>query len=125
MNIAPTLDLHNQNEFHFADGTDSCGCCCCWRSRPAKVEYKINESQHFVETKSKRESNRKLVEDKLRAMILEKFDEMPEDNEVLFERLKMKIGEDLTGSKPMTEERILKIINAMAELRSELEDKAR
>lgn len=122
MAITPTLDLHPEihNEFNFAPDTDSEGCCCCWRSRPAKKAYMIDNQNRLrpVERLSMRariEANRRLAN-----ILKKKFEDDPIDNDKAFEMLKFKINYDLDNHKKITDDVLTEIINAIYEVKKEI-----
>ncbi len=120
MQISPTLDLHTHNEFHFAENTDSKGCCCFWSSKTHPKEFQVNDKMELAPCKKptyeqRSKSNRRLAE-----IIMEKFDKLPIDNEKAFVLLKDKINEPMGAGDPITSEKLEKIIKAIHELRCEI-----
>ena len=117
--MQPTLEIHPElhQEFQFAENQVSTGCCCWWNSRPV---YKIGENNQLTPiTKSISFKERIIAEKKLAEIIKLKFEDDAVDNDAAFERLKLKINYGLDKGKPITEKRLLKIIDAIHELKHE------
>lgn len=121
----PTLDVHPEGhyhqEFHFADNTDSSGWCCCWKSRSKPREYNVNEQGEFVGVKRLDYRTRVVANARLCSLIKVKLSDDPAQCDKLFERLKLKINDDLSPNQSITSERLSVIINAIYELKQELD----
>jgi hypothetical protein len=118
--MQPTLDLHPEvNQiFHFAENTTSNGCCCWWRSKPV---YTVTKDDKLAVSPRMTFQQRIVAEHRLARLVETQLEDDPVENDKAFKRLKEKIGDNLTQGKPITEERILKIVNAIYELRREFE----
>jgi len=116
--MQPTLDLHPEvNQiFHFAENTASTGCCCFWKSKPV---YTVTKDDKLTVSPRMTFQQRIVAEHRLAMLIETKFEDDPVENDKAFKRLKEKIGDNLTQGKPITEERILKIAEAIYELKRE------
>ncbi len=120
MNIHPTLDLHNHNEFHFAAGTDSKGCCCYWSSKtPKPKEYKVNDKMEIAPCNNPTYDKRSKSNKRLEVLIKDKLDKLPMQNDIAFGLFKDKINEPMGQGDPITSEKLDKIIQALFELRME------
>jgi len=120
--VQPTLELHPHQEFHFADDTDSHGCCCCWRSRSKKPkEYYVNRKDELTpmrNTTSKVEAriraNRRLAE-----LVKSKFQDTPIEDNLLFDKLRERINYNFENER-ITEDRLIEIIQAIRDIKSEI-----
>lgn len=120
--VQPTLELHPHQEFHFADHTDSGGCCCCWRSRSKKPkEYYVNHNAELTpmrNTTSKVEArivaNRRLAE-----IVKSKFEDTPIEDNLLFDKLRERINYKFERER-ITEDRLIEIIQAIRDIKAEL-----
>jgi len=123
LSIQPTLelDLHPQNEFHFAEGTDSAGCCCFWKSKTVKPkEFYVDEHDVFQGCKHKLSHAERIKANQRLAQIVEsKFQDDPIENNVGFERLKAKVNHDFDNGDQITEDVLAAIVNAIYEVRKE------
>ena len=116
--MQPTLEVHPElhQVFNFAEGTQSSGCCCWWRSKP--VSYTVNKGV-LVPSPKMTFQERVVAEHRLARLIETKFEDDPVENDKAFKRLKEKIGDSLNKGKPITEERVLRIAEAIYELKRE------
>lgn len=120
--VQPTLDIHTHQEFHFAENTDSTGCCFCWKSKTKKPkEYYVNRNQELTpmrSTTSKVEAriraNRRLAE-----LVKKKFEDTPIEDNLLFDKLRERINYSFENER-ITEDRLIEIIQAIREIKSEL-----
>ena len=122
--MQPTLDLHPEvNQiFNFAENQQSNGCCCFWKSKPV---YTITKDNKLALSPSMTFQQRVVAEHRLARIVETQFEDDPIENDRAFKRLKEKIGDNLTQGKPITEDRVLKIVNAIYELRREFERQER
>jgi len=121
MTFQPTLDLHPENEFHFANNTDSRGCCCFWESKSKPKEYYVNENGTLEPFKSSTEAvNARIRANKrLAKLVSSKFDNDPIDNNEAFERLRRRVNHDFDNGEKITEEKLIAIVNAMYQIKRE------
>lgn len=122
MAFNPSLEIHPHQEFHFADNTDSQGCCCCWQSKSKEQpEYYIKKSGIFVPKKNSTMS----VEDRIKAncrlanIVQSKFEDDPIDNNQAFDRLRLRINHNFESDESITEEKLIHIINAIYEIKAD------
>jgi len=117
--MKPTLEVHPELHqiFNFAEDTQSSGCCCWWRSKP--VSYTVDKQNNLIPSPKMTFQHRVVAEHRLARLIQTKFEDDPVENDKAFKRLKEKIGDSLTQGKPITEERILRIAEAIYELKRE------
>jgi len=120
MNVQPTLEIHPHQEFHFAENTDSKGCCCFWKSKSKPKEYIINEEGVFVPKNRATVRERILANQRLATILMRKFDSDPIENDKAFELLKERINDPMTNGDPITNEKLVKIVNAIYELKKEV-----
>lgn len=123
--VQPTLDIHPQMEFHFAENTDSSGCCCFWRSRTVRPNEYFVSKMGFIEPfkKNKNENEARIVaNNRLADLVVAKFDESPVENHIAFERLRERINHDFDNGDPITEEKLMAIVNAIYEVKEEVKD---
>ena len=116
--MQPTLEIHPElhQEFQFAENQQSSGCCCWWNSKPV---YKVGKDNKLTPSKSLSFKERVKAEKKLAEIIKLKFEDDAIDNDKAFKRLIQKINYGLDKGKPITEKRLLKIIDAIHELKHE------
>lgn len=121
MNIQPTLDLHPENHFAFAEKTDTkaCGCCGFLKLRSKPKEVFIDENMKITQKKCNYRE-RILANQRLRELIRSKFKEDPIEDDKLFERLSEKINSDLYNGNKLSNQKIQKIVAAIHELKDEL-----
>ena len=121
MSITPTLDLHNEQHFKFAENTDSSGFCCCWKSQSKPIEYYINKDYELEGRKKKLryqqriESNQRLgeiIKGKIQCNNIE-------DND-LFEKLSHRVS--LSNGDALTDEKLSIVINELYTLIQEHKD---
>ena len=119
MNV--TLDLHPElhNEFNFAEGTESAGCCCFWSSKPSK-QYSVDEQNRLVPKRQLSFKKRIEAEKKLANIIRMRFEDDPIENDQAFKCLKFKINDNLESGAPITDERLMIIVNNIYELKKEI-----
>ena len=123
MNISPVLDLHPElhNEFHFADDTESKGCCCFWKSRPVRKENIDVSQDHVLRYVSKTSHRQRIIANQRLAELVEfKFEKDPIENEKAFQMLKIRINEEFQNGDPITSDRLVQIITAIYEIRKEV-----
>ena len=115
-----SLEIHPEvNQiFTFAENQESSGCCCFWRSKPV---YTVTKDDKLAVSPRMTFQQRIVAEHRLARLVETQLEDDPVENDKAFKRLKEKIGDSLTQGKPITEERILKIVNAIYELRREFE----
>ena len=124
MNIQPTLDIHT--EFALAENTDSHGCFCCWRSNARPREYMVNENHELVGKRRVKYRERIIANQRLSEMIKIKFKDDPIEQDKAFELLKARINDNLENGDPLTSEKLVRIINAISELKKDIyKDKKR
>lgn len=116
--MQPTLQIHPEvNQiFHFAENQQSTGCCCFWKSKPI---YTIDNNDKLVLSPKMTFGDRIIAEHRLARLIETQFEDDPVKNNEAFKRLKEKIGDTLTKGKPITEERLLRIAEAIYQLKRE------
>lgn len=123
MNIQPTLEIHPHQEFHFAENTDSKGCCCFWRSKTKRPkEYYIDKHgtiKAFNGTTNK-VASRIRANQRLARLVQNKFEDDPIETNIAFERLRMKINHNFENGDRITEERLMDIVNAIYEVKKEI-----
>ena len=122
--VQPTLELHPHQEFHFAQDTDSHGCCCCWRSRSKKPkEYYVNHNAELTPMRNttKKVEARITANRRLAELVKKKFEDAPLDDNILFDRLRDRINDRFEHEK-ITEERLIDILRAIREIKDELSD---
>jgi len=119
MTISPILHTEYHPEFHFAPETESSGCCCFWRSKPKKI-YAINSCNELVSKEKLKFRERVEATKKLAEIIKMKFDDDPIENDKAFERLKAKIGFDPNSGEKITDQRLAEIVDAIHELKKEI-----
>jgi hypothetical protein len=118
MTFQPTLDLHPENHLHFAQNTDSKGCCCFWKSKSKPKEYYVNEKLE-IQPKKCNYRQRIIANQRLAELIMLNFDNDPIENDKAFERLKLKINDPMNNGDKITPDKLAKIITAIAELKAE------
>ena len=117
-----SLDAHPElhNEFHFAENTNSRGFCCCWTSDTAKPAYIFDSENNLKPTKKITFKERIVANQRLADILKRKFDNEALDNNEAFELLKEKINEKSFEENSITDERLIKIVNAIWEIKKEL-----
>ena len=120
MTIQPTLDLHYENHFAFADNAESKGCCWCWKSISKPKEFSINDDFELVPQRRCNYRERIIANQRLGQLIKSKFEDDPIENDEAFEILKKKINDPLKNGDPITSSKLAKIIIAINELKEEL-----
>jgi len=123
MNVQPTLEIHPHQEFHFADNTDSSGCCCFWRSRSRPQEYTVDEHGTLHPKRRASVRERIVANQRLSALIRKKFENDPIENDKAFELLKERIQDPMTNGHPITDEKLVKIVNELYKLKREIQEK--
>lgn len=120
MSVQSNVEIHPHQEFHFAENTDSSGCCCFWKSKSKPKEYVVDEkgTLHPKHKTSVRE--RIIANQRLSNLITNKFEEDPIENDKAFEMLKMRIEDPMSNGHPITEEKLMRIVNEMYSLKREL-----
>lgn len=119
MNFTPTVQFHES--FQFAENTDTKKCCCWFQSRAAPREFVVDD--RFVlhgRTQPVPYRERILANKRLGNLIRSRFDQDPIENDEAFEMVKKKINDNLQNGDPLTSEKIAKIINAIHEVKKEL-----
>jgi len=125
--MGANLELHPEihNEFHFAEGTEVQSSCCfaCWRSKPkAAREYTVDKQDRLKpQYKECNHQKRIIANQRFGRLIKSKFNDDPIENNEAFERLKMKINDNL-DEEPITSEKLERIVNAIYHLKRELSD---
>lgn len=121
VDMAVNLDLHPElhQEFHFAENTNSKGFCCCWSSETAKPVYIFDSENNLKPTKKITFKERIVANQRLAEVLKRKFDTNPLDNNEAFEMLKDKINEKSFEDTPITDERLIKIVNALWQIKKE------
>ncbi len=126
--MAANLELHPEihNEFHFAEGTEVTSSCCfaCWRSKPKNpIEYTVNKNDELKPQFKECDHRKRIVANqRLGRIVKNKFGDDPVSNNDAFERLKMKINDDMSNGDPITSEKLERIVGAIYELKRELND---
>lgn len=126
MNIQPTVELHPHQEFHFAENTDSVGCCCFWKSKTVKPkEYKVKKNGDLkaLRLSSKINQERIVANARLSSLVTSKFENDPIDSDYAFEQLRQKVNHDFY-QEPITIEALQHIVNAIYEIREEHKEKS-
>ena len=115
MNIEPTLIIQPTQVFHFAPNTNSCGCCCFWRSRSVKKDYFVRKDGiiEVANENIKKVENRILANKRLAALVKSRFKYDMVDENQAFERLRKLINFDFDLDDRITEEQLISIVNAM------------
>ena len=126
MNIQPTLAAHYHQEFHFADNTESTGCCCFWKSKgKAPSQFYIDEAGVLHSRKKTKYRERIVANQRLGELIKKKFDHDPIENDKAFEMLKDKINDSMENGEPITSEKLGRIVSAIYELKREISQSPR
>ena len=117
MSINPTLDLHNEQHFKFAENTNSSGFCCCWKSQSNPREYRINDRNEFegrrkCNYRERIQANQTLLEIIHGALSVDII-----EADEAFEALKRRVN--LSNGDPITDEKLAKVINEMHALKIE------
>lgn len=122
MAFQPTLEVHPHQEFHFAENTDSSGCCCFWKSKTSKPkEIYVDEKNVLSRSRHKLSHGQRIKANQRFANIVEsKFSDDPIENNVAFEKLKAKVNHDFENGDKLTEEKIAAIVNAIYEIKKEV-----
>lgn len=122
MNVQPTLEIHPHQEFHFAENTDSSGCCCFWKSKARKPkEYYVNSRgvlEPFNGT-TKKVAARIRANQRLARLVESKFEEDPIENNEAFNKLRKRINYNFEAEK-ITEEQLMLMVNAIYEVKKEI-----
>ena len=119
MNVQPTLELHPHQEFHFADNTDSQGCCCFWKSKSKPKEYVVDE-RNVLHPRSHASVRERIISNQRLANILvRKFEDDAVDNEEAFQELKRRINDPMNNGQPITDEKLVRIVNELYALKKE------
>jgi len=122
MNIQPTLAPTLHQEFNFAEDTESSGCCCFWKSRPAHREvFLVSEDHTLTPNANPSHRQRIIANQRLAEIVLDKFEDDPIENDRAFEMLKLRINDNLDNGDPITTKRLMAIISAIYEIKRELE----
>lgn len=122
VNLQPTLELSPTQVFHFADDTDSRGCCCWWRSRPRKPkEYYVNKDHELTPMRNttKKVEARIVANQRLAQIVRKKFHNDAIANNLLFDQLRDRINYRFEDDK-ITEDRLIDIIRAINEIKAEM-----
>ena len=124
--MQPTLELHPEfhQEFHLAEGTNSKGCCCFWKSKTPK-EYFVKKDGTLSPFKSttKKVHHRIIANQRLAKLVQDKFEKDPLENNQAFERLREKVNYTFDGSEKITEDALILIVNAIYQVKKELHHK--
>lgn len=120
----PSLEGHYHQEFNFSDNNETTGCCAgiCGYFRSKPKEFYLNEDYIF-EQRKKMDYNER-IESNIRLCELIKYKLNPNDPTQanrMFERLKLKIHDDLMEHDPISSEKLAKVINAIYSLKQEVE----
>lgn len=120
--LAPTFELSPTQVFHFAEDTDSYGCCGCWRSKKKKPkEYFVNDNEELTpmrNTTHKVEA-RIIANKRLAKIVCKKCSDDPLEENKAFDLLRQRINHDFERDK-ITEERLIDIIRVINEVKTEL-----
>lgn len=118
MSFQPTLNISPHQEFHFAENTDSKGCCCYWKSKAAKphTEYMVDKKGIFHPKVKVSVKDRIVANQRLANLLVRKFEKDAIDNEKAFQMLKEKIN-DTMEDDPITDERLVKIVSEIHHLK--------
>lgn len=108
MTISPTLDLHPENHFEFAENTDSQGCCCFWKSISKPKEYFVNEKNELTPKKCNYRE-RIIANQRLSEIIKGEFKLDPISANDAFELIQMRVN--MSNGDPLTSDKLIKIIN--------------
>lgn len=123
MNVQPTLEIHPHQEFHFADNTDSSGCCCFWKSKSKPKEYIVDERGNLHGRRRATVRERIIANQRLSTLIREKFEHDPIENDKAFEMLKERINDPMNNGSPITDEKLVKIVNELYILKANLKNR--
>jgi len=122
MNVQPTLEIHPHQEFHFAENTDSQGCCCCWKSKVKPKEYFVDDKDIFHSRKNISVRERILSNQRLANVLTRKFDHEAVDNEEAFQELKKRINDPMSNGQPITDEKLVRIVNELYAMKKEFKE---
>ena len=114
------LEIHPHQEFHFAENTDSAGCCgfFCSKSRPK--EYIIDDMDRLRGVNKATCLQRIIANQRLAKIVESKFENDPIENHAAFERVKAKINDPMNNGSPITDYKLMKVIEAIYSVREEL-----
>lgn len=118
MNIQPTIDLHPEQHFKFAENTDSAGCCCFWKSISKPNEMYVNENLEITPKKCNYRE-RIIANQRLCELIKSRFENDPIENDKAFERLKELINDPMNNGEKITSSKLCKIIIAIDEIKKD------
>jgi len=123
--IEPQLHLHSH--FEFDNSFNNMRCCwwCCWCPRPKQKvpkEYHVNKDYHLERWSNSKGGDiaRVIANRRLADILQKKFKDEPVKNEVAFALLKMKLEDNFANGNPITNEKLGKIIRAIAAVRLDI-----
>lgn len=120
MSVQPTLEIHPHQEFHFADNTDSQGCCCFWKSKSKAKEYLVDDNDVFHGRRRTTVRERIISNQRLANILMRKFEDDAIDNEEAFQELKKRINDPMNNGHPITDEKLVRIVNELYALKKKL-----
>jgi len=121
VSVAPTIDLHQ--EFAFAENTDTCGCCGCFKSKTVRPKQEVYVNKHGQIEKFRDKGN--MFQSRLRAnshlaeLVKSRFADDPIANDEAFKTLRERLNHDFEED-PVTAEKLIVIIEGIYSLKSEI-----
>lgn len=123
--MQPTLEIHPHQEFHFSENTDSKGCCCFWKSKSIiPKEYFVRKSGDLEPFRFKFRDHeaRIIANQRLAQLVKKKFVSDPINENLAFDMLAQRVNHDFKNGDKITEKKLIAIINAIYEIRKELQE---
>jgi len=118
MTLQPTLELHPHLSVEDADVQTRC--CFCFNKRKVK-EYTVDERNRIVPCYHKLDHRARIIANaRLAELLRSKFESDPIASDIAFERLKMRINDEMHNGDPITSEKLVQIINAIHEIKEEV-----
>lgn len=114
--MAAHIEIRASQEFVFAENTDSCGVCCCWKSNSKPKQFVVDENLRLKPKKKTNVRERIEANQRLCQLIKERFDNDPINSDRAFEFLKMKINEKMIDD-PITSEMLEKVVLAIYDIK--------
>jgi len=123
--MQPTLEIHPHQEFHFAENTDSKGCCFCWKSNTVRPkEYYVGSNGDLEPFKSRFKDHkaRIVANQRLAKLVKEKFESDPINEAIAFDILASRVNHDFRNGDRITDEKLIAIINVIYQIRKEIHE---
>jgi len=130
--VSPTLSLNYQNEFHFAENTDSSGCFCCWKSKTVKKDppegFYIKKDGTLAPFKASKSHDEEIqarirANSRLARLVSSKFSDDAIENNIAFGKLREKVNHNFEYDAHITEEKLIAIVDSIYEIKREVTGK--